>query len=89
MYPTTITANSPAATVPTEIQNGAPKNFHNSNPTINPFATTGNKQAIAKCLENIIPTQAITVAKVPKPTSTNPMDEAKFAIAQPIIKPIE
>ena len=83
----TITANSPMATSATEIQNGKPRNFQSSNPTINALDTTGNKQAIPKFFINIMPKQAIKVANEPKPTSTNPIAEGRLAIAQPMTKP--
>ena len=38
-------------------------NFHNSNPTINPFAITGIKAAKQSCFRNIIPKHEIKVAK--------------------------
>ncbi len=83
-----MTANSPKATVPQESQNGSPKNFHNSNPTINPLNRTGKIQAIARCLQNITHKQVSNVANVPNPTSTKPIDEVRFAIAHPKTKPI-
>ncbi len=84
-----MTVNSPIATWPTESQNGQSKNFQSSNPTIKALATTGKTHAMASCFINIMPTQAIKVAKVPNPTSTKPIEEARFAIAQPMNKPIE
>ena len=76
------------ATKPTESQNGSPKNFHNSNPTIKELLRIGNNIAMPRCLQNMIPMHAIKVAKDPNPTSTIPIADGMFAIAHPSTKPI-
>lgn len=88
MYPTIITVASPIATKPTESQNGSPKNFHNSNPTMKELLTTGKIMAMPSLLQNMIHVHAIKVAKLPNPTSTIPIEDARFAIAHPSTNPM-
>ena len=82
-----MTANSPRPTVRTENQYGSAKN-DNSQAIIKALLTTGNKIATAKCLQNIIPRQAISVAAVPNRTSSDAIGEKQLANKQPRVKPI-
>ena len=82
-----MTANSPRPTVRTENQYGSAKN-DNSQAMIKALLTTGKRMATAKCLQNIMPRQAINVAAVPKKTSNEAVGEKQFANRQPNVKPI-
>ena len=82
-----MTANSPRPTVNTENQYGSAKN-DNSQAIIKALLTTGNKIATAKCLQNIIPKQAIKVAAVPNKTSNEAVGEKQLANKQPRVRPI-
>ena len=80
-----MTPNSPRPTVKALIQNGSPKN-DNSQAMIKALLTTGNKIATAKCLQNIIPKQAMSVAAVPNKTSNDAVGEKQLANKQPRVK---
>ncbi len=83
-----MTPNSPRPTVKALIQYGSPKN-DNSQAMMNALAITGKQAATNKCLENIMPRQAISVAIVPNGTSNTAVGENKLASKQPNVKPIE
>ena len=82
-----MTANSPRPTVNTENQYGSAKN-DNSQAIIKALLTTGNKIATAKCLQNIMPKQAMSVAAVPNKTSKDAVGEKQLANKQPSVNPI-
>ena len=88
MYPTIITPSSPAPTVRKLNQYGWPI-IYNSAATKVALNITGNIIAIAKCLLNIIPKQASTVAAVPNKISRVAIGENALAIKHPNDKPIE
>ena len=54
---------------------------------MNALKTTGKVIATSKCLENIIPIQARSVASVPNGTSNGAVGEKQLAIKQPNVKP--
>lgn len=55
---------------------------------MNEFETIGKISATTKCLQKQMHKQAIKVATVPNAASTIPIVENRFAIAQPVVKPI-
>ena len=88
VYPSATTAiASPAATKPTDVQNGSSRRKNNSDPTTNALITTGTSVEKNKFLEKEIIRQLANVANDPKSMSYGEKD-MQLAIMHPKVNPI-